>query len=666
MNCVICRQNHTASEACRPLAGPAVASSAVPEGAAQAAVDPLIGTTIGSFRIVRLLGLGGMGVVYLGENTLIGSRVAVKFLHAHLAGNPDLVARFYAEARAVNFIGHENIVNIFDMAVAPGNRPYFIMEYLDGIALAELATGPVEPKVALPLLVQVCDALQAAHERGVVHRDLKPENIFLVKRGRRQHFVKVLDFGIAKLFGADAGPSRTSAGVVIGTPEYMAPEQCSTGKVDGRADLYALGIISYLLATGRLPFDGGGLTDILLAHRDQVPPAPSQVNAAVPAGWSNLTMRAMAKKPEDRFQQASEMAEAMEAVLASLGLDAPAGARRPATPAPSATTTGTVGPEWTVAPASTPGPSPQPVSAAPSAAALPEAEAVVLNADGTPKRRLKCVDLSRAGFYLRAETDFPPLCSRLKVALELPQGRFEVAAEVVRHVPPDQAQAWKMPAGFYLKLDEPSPALRDAISKFNSKAAPGQAAPAPVAPAANDAEAGRAVSKYQALAKAGPYEVLGVAPEAEMGDILARGRAAKRELDRLLEKALPEAQRSALEPARTQVAKALETIGNPAARAAFDAERGNFAGVARCISAGLTVTDAETLRRKYFAVHPDRLAKSQIQLATGNAYDTRSSFPQAFAAFEEAIRADPLNVELHKRYWDLKRRLASSPAEGVR
>ena len=220
---------------------------------ASSAPDPLLGTTVGSFRLVRRIGHGGMGSVYLGEQALIGSKVAVKVLHEHLASDASLVQRFYAEARAVNLIGHPNIVNIFDMNVVPPRRYYLIMEYLEGEPLSAAPPGPMAPEHAIPILIQVCQARQAAHARGVVHRDLKPENIFLCRRDGPP-FVKILDFGIAKLFGSEMQLGQTHAGWIVGTPEYMAPEQGSGEGLDGRADLYALGIIAYRLATGRLPF----------------------------------------------------------------------------------------------------------------------------------------------------------------------------------------------------------------------------------------------------------------------------------------------------------------------------------------------------------------------------------------------------------------------------
>ncbi|HYO67155.1 MAG TPA: serine/threonine-protein kinase, partial [Archangium sp.] len=187
--------------------------------------DSLLGTSIGSFRLTRRLGHGGMGTVYLGEHVDIGSRVAIKVLHGRLAGSPQVLRRFHMEARAVNLIGHENIVNVIDINPAPP-RPYLVMEYLEGEPLsALLARGPVPAEVAVALLAQVCDALQATHARGIVHRDLTPENLFLLQRGHGPAFVKVLDFGIAKLLDSDERSTDTQEGAIIVSAEYMAPEQ---------------------------------------------------------------------------------------------------------------------------------------------------------------------------------------------------------------------------------------------------------------------------------------------------------------------------------------------------------------------------------------------------------------------------------------------------------
>ncbi|HYG67073.1 MAG TPA: serine/threonine-protein kinase, partial [Anaeromyxobacteraceae bacterium] len=298
------------------------------EPAPGAGDDPLIGSRVGSFQIVRILGRGGMGTVYLAEHPVIGSRVAVKFLHPNMAENPAVVARFFDEARAVNLIGHENIVGIYDLNQLPPNRYYFVMEYLEGETLTErLRGGRLPLPIALDVLLQLCDALQCAHDRGVVHRDLKPENVFLVSRRGKSHFVKLVDFGIAKLRDGAAAPGRTAAGLIVGTPEYMAPEQCDDREVDARTDVYSLGVIAFELATGRLPFEGRTVTQLLLAHLQREAPAPSSLAPDVDPGLEQAILRALRKDPAARFPDMAAFADALRAVQARATAKAGAGRR---------------------------------------------------------------------------------------------------------------------------------------------------------------------------------------------------------------------------------------------------------------------------------------------------------------------------------------------------
>src|SRR5215813_9108502 len=215
--------------------------------------DVLLGTTIGAYRVARLLGIGGMGRVYKGVHPAIGSRVAIKVLSRECADRRDLVERFFAEARAVNLIRHESIVNVLDLASLPDGRPYIIMEYLDGAPLAAAIEGvphggPLPLGSVARLAVEVLDALGAAHAKGIVHRDLKPDNIFVTPQGRP----KVLDFGIAKLH-PELGGGVTHTGSLLGTPHYMSPEQAAGRPIDARADLYAMGVILFECATLQKP-----------------------------------------------------------------------------------------------------------------------------------------------------------------------------------------------------------------------------------------------------------------------------------------------------------------------------------------------------------------------------------------------------------------------------
>lgn len=279
--------------------------------------DALIGQTVGSYEITRKLGAGGMGEVYLAVHPRIGSRVAIKVLAAECLQRQDMVDRFFAEARTVNKIRHENIVNVLDLANLPDGRPYIIMEYLDGATLTEVFAARHQlPLGSLARIVgEILDALSAAHRAGVVHRDLKPDNIYVTPNGR----AKVLDFGIAKLlpeFGDIDSATRT--GAVLGTPLYMAPEQVSSQPIDARTDLYSTGIMLFEGATGQRPFFGDSLFALLRAQVDDPAPSPRAARPDMPAAYEAVILRALEKDPAGRFASAVEMGEALNAATAQL------------------------------------------------------------------------------------------------------------------------------------------------------------------------------------------------------------------------------------------------------------------------------------------------------------------------------------------------------------
>ncbi len=281
--------------------------------------DVLLGTTIGAYRVASLLGIGGMGRVYKGVHPAIGSRVAIKVLSRECTDRRDLVERFFAEARAVNLIRHESIVNVLDLAVLHDGRPYIIMEYLDGAPLAAIVEHSQAYQQPLPLgglarlAVEVLDALQAAHTKGIVHRDLKPDNIYVAPSGRP----KVLDFGIAKLTDPGAN-SSTRTGSLLGTPHYMSPEQAAGRPVDHRADIYAIGVILYECVTGRKLFVAESLFDLLRKHVEEPPPSPRTFRPDLDPNFEALILCALAKHPEQRFASAQAMSLAIQHATAHL------------------------------------------------------------------------------------------------------------------------------------------------------------------------------------------------------------------------------------------------------------------------------------------------------------------------------------------------------------
>jgi serine/threonine-protein kinase len=277
----------------------------------------LIGKSIGNYQIKAKLGEGGMGTVYLGEHPLIGKRVAVKVLLEELSANEQIVDRFFNEAKAVNAIGHQNIVDVVDFGTMKSDGGhdivYFIMEYLDGESLASrIKRQGLTLQETLHVMVQSCSALAASHAKGIVHRDLKPDNIYLCPRGGDKNFVKILDFGIAKLTGDGGQSMKTRTGLVIGTPAYMSPEQCEgKGLIDHRSDVYSLGVLMYELLTGRVPFPGEGFGEVLVAHLMKTPDAPSSLNPDIAPETEAIVLHAIEKDRNRRFQTMAEFEAAM-------------------------------------------------------------------------------------------------------------------------------------------------------------------------------------------------------------------------------------------------------------------------------------------------------------------------------------------------------------------
>jgi serine/threonine-protein kinase len=292
--------------------------------------DPLISQLVADrYRVIRKLGEGGMGSVYLAEHVVIEKKLVLKVLAPELARRQDLVARFLQEARSASRIGHENVIDISDFGQSAEGYVYIAMEYLEGRDLGQLvrAEGALAWSRARDIVAQICRALRAAHDKGKVHRDMKPENIFLIQREGRPEFVKILDFGIAKIMGLDPnGPRLTRTGMIFGTPEYMAPEQAEGKEADHRVDIYAVGCIAYHLMTGQTPFIAENFMAMLTKHlmEDPVPPSVRRPDLAITPEMDALVGKALEKDRDKRYQN---MAEFLEAVSTCRGLDTISGQR---------------------------------------------------------------------------------------------------------------------------------------------------------------------------------------------------------------------------------------------------------------------------------------------------------------------------------------------------
>jgi eukaryotic-like serine/threonine-protein kinase len=300
---------------------------------AKATEDPLVGTLLDErYRVLERLGTGGMGSVYRAERITLGRSVAVKFLHPSLGNRPAFVERFQREAMAMSKLYHVHCAAVHDMGVHQGS-PYLVMEYIPGRTLADdLQSGALPPRRAILIMRQVLEALRYLHRRNIVHRDLKPRNVMLVSSSGGSDFVKVLDFGMAKLL---TGERReiTVQGTIVGTPSVMAPEQIRQGRVDGRTDIYAAGVMLYEMVVGHKPFQHPDWNTLLRMQLEEMPRAPHEIvgSDACPPALEAIIFRALAKEPKERFQSAEEMSNALGAALSDspeIVLPAPKAPRR--------------------------------------------------------------------------------------------------------------------------------------------------------------------------------------------------------------------------------------------------------------------------------------------------------------------------------------------------
>ena len=362
MGCRHCKVDHQAGTRC-----PAEASNSGTPGAS------LEGQRHGPLVLRRRLGAGALGSVYLAEYPPTGHRFAVKVLHPNLASRPGVCARFYTEAHAARGLVHRHVARVLDARPGPGGLPALLMEYADGEPLSRLPM-PLAPVEAVELLGQALGALEAAHARGLVHRELSADNLVLTRAEDGERRVKVLDFGASAVLTASLSEEERECGMVVGAPAFIAPEQWTGDVVDGRADLYAVGVVGYLLVTGRLPFGFGRVGEL-------APPQPHELNPYVPAALSAVLLRALAQRPEERFQDARAFREALERCLSPSTAAAPLPVSKPmeeprldidmvvgdlcsavaAPPAPAASLPeASVRVPWDFTPAPVHGPSPRP------------------------------------------------------------------------------------------------------------------------------------------------------------------------------------------------------------------------------------------------------------------------------------------------------------------
>jgi serine/threonine-protein kinase len=371
MRCPSCQAEVADSQKFCPSCGTALAPAG---GGSEPGPDVMIGQTLGGkYKVVRLLGEGGMGAVYEGEQQLgtTKRKVAVKTLHPHLSRDPKIKARFEREVGTIAELEHPNTIQVYDFGANQDGILYIVMEFLQGKSLADTLEkeGAMQPDRVARIMEQVCGSLAEAHGRGIVHRDLKPDNVVLVERAGKKDFVKVLDFGIAKRSKEEDKNEQklTQQGMVLGTPPYMSPEQFTGRPIDARSDIYSLGVMAYEMLTGKLPFKADTAWEWATQHMTQNPiPIESLAEGMrAPEPMRNAIRRALAKAPEDRFQDVKDFSDAFTgAAGAGAPLAAPAAAAQGGRTKTEVGTPLDVGAAFGGAP---PGPPSPPVAATPAA-----------------------------------------------------------------------------------------------------------------------------------------------------------------------------------------------------------------------------------------------------------------------------------------------------------
>jgi serine/threonine-protein kinase len=447
---------------------------------------------VGEYEITARVGVGGMGAVYEGRQPLIGKRVAVKVLLPQLSTDAGLVARFLDEARAVNEIRHRGIVDIFSFGELPEGAHYFVMEYLEGTAFDRLIRqrAPLPVAEALLHIEEVLDALGAAHSAGVVHRDIKPSNLFLVNTGRGKPYVKLLDFGIAKLGMVDgAATPQTRASVIMGTPDYISPEQARGQPVSPQTDLYAVGCVLFELVTGRRVFSSENPLQTMWCHVEDPPPLPSSLNPALPPQLDEVILWALEKVAARRPPSAQVMAEHLAAIRASVstapltpvpvrgastGSSPPLSVRdrvQAATPAP-----GTQAPLKTPAPRSSRTPAPRQRPATPTRVAPAETRLESLAAL-TQGALEPLEEGSRQSSGVEDEVPAPSAEVSLPPRSRAPMVGLVVGLAVVGAL----GGAWVMSAGTSapVVVAKPEPKVEPVVAKPEPKVEPAVATPEP-------------------------------------------------------------------------------------------------------------------------------------------------------------------------------------------
>jgi eukaryotic-like serine/threonine-protein kinase len=591
-----------------------------------------IGDRLGGYRVTELLGAGASAQVFMGAHVVLGAQVAVKAMRPELHDDPELIRRFIGEARATNMVRHEHIVEVLDIGEFEGWQQYSVMELLRGQTLrAALNGNPWRLEDATVILTQVCEGLGAAHANGVVHRDLKPDNIYLTTRSERTH-VKLVDFGSARRANLAEGEARTTVGTVLGTANYMAPEQAMGREVDGRADIYSLGVIMFQMATGRLPFSAKNAAQMLTNVATKEAPPPSSFKQDVDRAWESIIVRCLAKAPADRFATAADLGRAIVRTHRP--------SRAPAQDDFSE------GQKTEIVHVDSP-----PVSSPPPLRYTTSFAVRVGSESGVFAESMVVTNISDGGMFLATQRELPPVFSRVSVRVPTPEGPVDFAGEVARI-----SDGTDGPRGFAIRFDPLDSLRSSALRGLLARAVPvGHTSPG------EDAEVARLLARFASIAEADHYALLGLSPHHGARQVGEAGRRLAETTDPRRFPDMSERQRDLLLALQRRLAEAEEVLIDPARRAQYDAARGNFIGVAQCLRDGLAVETLSNLRRAFLADHPNVETAIRPYLGAAKASEAKGDVESAARTIAKALELDALNIGLQRLYWDLRRQARAKP-----
>jgi len=636
----------------------------------EAPTDPWLGRMVsGRFRIIRKLGDGGMGEVYLAEQLPMGREVALKVLRQHLADDPQAVERFQREAQAASQLTDQHTITVYDFGQDEDGTLFLAMEFLEGQPLDELLAGDrIDPARAARILAQVCGSLEEAHGRGMVHRDLKPENIFLTVRGRDPDYVKVLDFGIAKVTQSPKGEKLetiTRAGAIFGTPQYMSPEQIRGEELDARSDVYALGVILYEMISGQLPFKAGTVMELLTQHLNAAPApitgSPAHHGSAA-AKLEAAALRALSKDPNARQPSARAFLEDIMAAMPNLTLDSmthlePVTAGAPAAvldaPAPSGSSLSVV------------------VLAALVAAG---AAGAFFFLNGGPGGSASGPDVAPAFVGQEAAADDATPAEPAKDDAEKPAEEKAAAAEEK----PAEAEEAAEPAAKEVSEEEAKKIEVEAeaeakAAEEEAKAAEEEAKAAEKGGELSEAEANAIAAKAEAEAKAAEAEAAAAANAVKAAEATEKAKAAEESAKAAAaEKAAAESAKAEAEAkAAEQQAKAAEA---QAAQAKSDAEReaaeaakaqADAARVEAEKAAAAQAAEAEKLKAEVARVRAEaEAAKAEAEAAKAVIEEARVKAEEAKAKAEAARKRRRAKLKTGKVFVSTKSRNAKVYIDG--